>query len=130
MIDRKHRFHGYGSLRHVYSHGDQVRSLYLTLKYNPNPRRSIFRVAVVVSRKVDKSAVARNRIRRRLYEVIRLYQANIKEPYDLVLTVFSPQLEALSTEELQEVVNKLLKDSGVLGQSTTEDHDIIVGKEK
>ena len=130
MIDRKHRFHGYGSLRHVYSHGDQVRSLYLTLKYNPNPRRSIFRAAVVVSRKVDKSAVARNRIRRRLYECIRVHQADIKEPYDLVFTVFSPQLEDSSAEELQEVVNKLLFDSGVLSQTAPRDHDMIVGKEK
>jgi ribonuclease P protein component len=130
MIDRKHRFHGYGSLRHVYSHGEQVRSLYLTLKYNPNPRRSIFRAAVVVSRKVDKSAVARNRIRRRLYECIRVYQNDIKEPYDLVFTVFSPQLEDSSAEELQVVVNKLLLDSGVIGQATPRDHDMIVGKEK
>src|ERR1019366_9050788 len=122
MIDRKHRFHGYGSLRHVYSHGEQVRSLYLTLKYNPNPRRSSFRVAVVVSRKVDKSAVARNRIRRRLYESIRLHQADIIEPYDLVFTVFSPQLETSSVEELQEVVNELLQDSGVLAQATPRDH--------
>jgi ribonuclease P protein component len=130
MIDRKHRFHGYGSLRHVYTHGEQVRSLYLTLKYNPNPRRSIFRAAVVVSRKVDKSAVARNRIRRRLYECIRVHQAEIKQPYDLVFSVFSPQLEDSSPKELQEAVNKLLQDSGVLNQVTPRDHDMIVGKEK
>lgn len=130
MIDRKHRFHGYGSLRHVYSHGEQVRSLYLSLKYNPNSRRSIFRAAVVVSRKVDKSAVARNRIRRRLYECIRTHQADIKQPYDLVFTVFSSQLETLSAQELQEVVNKLLIDSGVLSRVTPGDRDMIVGKEK
>jgi ribonuclease P protein component len=130
MIDRKHRFHGYGSLRHVYAHGEQIRGPYLSLKYNPNPRRSIFRAAVVVSRKVDKSAVARNRIRRRLYECIRVYQPEIKEPYDLVFTVFSPQLEDSSAEELQETVNKLLLDSGVMNQIAPRDRDMIVGKEK
>ena len=130
MIDRKHRFHGYGSLRHVYAHGEQIRGPYLSLKYNPNPRRSIFRAAVVVSRKVDKSAVARNRIRRRLYECIRVHQAEIKEPYDLVFTVFSPQLEDSTAEELQETVNKLLLDSGVMGQIAPRDRDMIVGKEK
>ena len=130
MIDRKHRFHGYGSLRHVYTHGQQVRSLYVSLKYNVNPRRSVFRAAVVVSRKVDKSAVARNRIRRRLYECIRVYQDSISQPYDLVFTVFSPQLEDLTASELQGVINKLLTDSGVISEPTPKERDIIVGKEK
>lgn len=130
MIDRKHRFHGYGSLKHVYTHGQQVRGLYLSLKYNPNPRRNVFRAAVVVSRKVDKSAVARNRIRRRIYEAIRLNQTKITNPYDLVFVVFSTQLETFSPKELQEAVDNLLTDSGVIKQSNTEDRDMIGEKEK
>jgi len=130
MIDRKHRFHGYGSLRYVYSHGLQVRSLYLSLKYNLNPKRTVFRSAVVVSRKVDKSAVARNRIRRRLYEAIRVNQSKIDKPYDLVFTVFSPQIESLDHKELQSIVDKLLIESEVIQAPSKKDHDMIIKKDK
>jgi hypothetical protein len=44
--------------------------------------------------------------------------------------VFSAQIEELSANELQEVVNKLLLDSGVISPSDTEDHDMIEKKEK
>ena len=54
----------------------------------------------------------------------------ISQPYDLVFTVFSPQLEDLTPSELQGVVNKLLIDSGVISEPTPEERDIIVGKEK
>jgi ribonuclease P protein component len=85
----------------------------LSLRVLANDRRSNFRVAVVVSRKVNKSAVARNRLRRRLYEQVRLRAADIKA-YDLVFTVFSDQLEALSPTELQKLVTDLLQRANVL----------------
>ena len=72
MISVRHRFHGYGSLRTVYQRGQTVRGPAITLKYRyRGPQRQPYRVAVVVSRKVHKSAVVRNRIRRRLYEIVR-----------------------------------------------------------
>jgi ribonuclease P protein component len=72
MISRSHRFHGYNSLRHVYRHGRMARGSQFAVKAALNPRRQTYRVAVVVSRKVNKSAVARNRMRRRLYELVRV----------------------------------------------------------
>ncbi len=92
MIHQTHRFHGHNSLRFVYTHGQTVRSQHLVLKYVRNPRRKTYRVAVVVSRKVSKSAVVRNRIRRRIYEIIRIQSPHITQAYDLVFTVFSDQL--------------------------------------
>ncbi|MBI3337916.1 ribonuclease P protein component [Candidatus Saccharibacteria bacterium] len=88
MISRKHRFHGYGSLKYVYRHGQTVRGPLTSLKYTHNDRRQTYRLAIVVSKKVNKSAVTRNRIRRRLYEAVRQYESKIIEPYDLVITVF------------------------------------------
>ena len=71
MISRKHRFHGYGSLRYVYQNGKTVRGPLASLKYVHNPRRDSYRFAIVVSKKVNKSAIVRNRIRRRLFAIIR-----------------------------------------------------------
>jgi ribonuclease P protein component len=109
MISRSHRFHGYGSLRYVYQHGRTIRRPAMSLKYVPNRRRTSYRLAVVVSKKVNKSAVVRNRIRRRFYEAVRRHEADITEPYDIVLIVFSEQTANLPASELEEAVRDLLK---------------------
>lgn len=114
MISRVHRFHGYNSLRSVYSRGQTVRSPLLAVKYLRNGRRSSYRAAVVVSRKVHKSAVVRNRIRRRLYEVLRLYQSQLTEPYDIVITVFDDQLAGMTAGTLTSLLHGQLKKAGLL----------------
>ena len=114
MISRKHRFHGYGSLKYVYRNGQTVRGPVMSIKYTKNPRRSTYRAAVVVSKKVDKSAVARNRMRRRIYEVLRGFEPQILEPYDIVMTVFNEELASLEPKELQRMVHAQLKQAGIL----------------
>jgi ribonuclease P protein component len=114
MISRNHRFHGYGSLRYVYQHGQVVRGPLCALKYTQNDRRKTYRVAVVVSKKVSKSAVVRNRIRRQLYEAIRRQEARITAPFDIVITVFHEQVKELSGEEVDKLVYTQLKQAGIL----------------
>jgi ribonuclease P protein component len=103
MLSRTHRFHGYGSLRYVYKNGKVVRGQYCSLKFVSNPHRTTYRVAVVVSKKVNKSAVVRNRIRRRIYELVR-ENVVADQSYDLVLTVFSEQLATLPATQLQKAI--------------------------
>jgi len=80
-----------------------------------NPRRKSYRVAVVVSRKVNKSAVARNRMRRRLYEAVRVHQPLITQPFDIVITVFQNSLLELPDQELKSQLKKQLKQAGAIG---------------
>ena len=132
MIARKHRFHGYASLRYVYRNGTVVRGQSGTLKYARNSRRKNYRVAVVVSKKVSKSAVVRNRIRRRIYEAVRV---NIvaDEPYDLVFTVFSDQVAEMPASELWTDVVKKLRAACITTKPAPEppQHDIVdTNKEK
>src|ERR1019366_3202883 len=114
MITRAHRFHGYGSLRYIYRNGKTVRGPLCSLKYIQNKRRKSYRVSIVVNKKVNKSAVQRNRIRRRLYEAIRLAEPLLAVPYDLVLTVFSDQINELSSNELTTLVKAQLFQAGVI----------------
>src|ERR1700691_5736781 len=102
MISRQHRFHGYNSLNFVYRNGQTVRNQLISLKFIVNGRQTTYRAAVIVSRKVQKSAVARNRIRRRIYEIIRASEADITGNYDIVLTVFSEQVAELLPVELSQ----------------------------
>ncbi len=114
MINRRHRFHGYNSLRFVYQNGETVRGPLCALKYAPNSRRTDYRVAVVVSKKVSKSAVQRNRIRRRLYEAFRRQAAHISRPYDMVVTVFSDELRTIPASEVDRLVHAQLKQAGII----------------
>lgn len=107
MLSFPFRFHGHGSLRYAYKNGQAVRSRLITIKYTKNDHRKNPRFAVVVSKKVHKSAVGRNRIRRRLYEIIRSEIPEFKSPHDVVVMVFSSEVLTLPHEELIETVKQL-----------------------
>ena len=113
MLAFKYRFHGHGSLRYVYTHGQTVRSRLLTLKYSTHPKRSEPRVAVVISKKVLKSAVGRNRVRRRIYEVIRHELQKVKDNTDIVVIVFSAEVVSLPSPELTQSIQQLMKEAGI-----------------
>jgi ribonuclease P protein component len=114
VISRKNRFHGYGSLRYVYRNGQTVRGPLCAIKYVANAKRSDYRLAVVVSKKVHKSAVVRNRIRRRLYEAVRQEGAAIKQPYDMVLTVFTDKVATISAEEITKLIHAQLHQAKII----------------
>jgi ribonuclease P protein component len=107
MLTRSHRFHGYGSLRHTYNQGKTVRGQLISLRYATRPTGKPYRVAVVVSRKVHKSAVVRNRIRRRVYEWVRQCET-VPAATDLVFTVFSDQITRIEAEQLNSIMSELL----------------------
>lgn len=60
--------------------------------------------AIVVSTKISKKAVQRNKIRRRVYEIIRLNLEQIKKSYNLVFFVKKGVLEL----EYQEIEKEIL----------------------
>lgn len=120
MINRIHRFHGHNSLRYVYQNGQTVRSSQMALKYVLNTRRTQYRLAIVISKKVTKSAVKRNKLRRRIYEQVRLREAEIKKPYDLVITVFHDQLLEIKSTELQRLIDSQLRQAGIIGSTTAQ----------
>jgi ribonuclease P protein component len=113
MISRAHRFHGHGSLRYVYTRGQVVRGQFAVLKYIRNPKRRSWRAAVVVSRKVHKSAVTRNRIRRRLYEIVRLSMPDDAPAYDLVFIVHAESVATMPADELRQAIATQLKKAGI-----------------
>ncbi len=114
MIARANRFHGHGSLRFLYTRGKTVRNDQLSLRYIENNRRETWRLAIVVSKKVHKSAIVRNRIRRRLYEIIRLNQDKIIAPYDIALIIFSPVVAEIEPEKLEKLILDLLKKAQII----------------
>lgn len=113
MLSFTHRFHGHGSLRYVYKNGQAVRSRLLTVKHVKNPHRKHSRFAVVVSKKVHKGAVGRNRIRRRIYEIIREELGSFSGVNDIVVLVFSNEVITMPAHELKESLRQLFSQAGL-----------------
>lgn len=130
MISSNHRFHGRTSLTYAYKRGTAVRHPQLVLRCALNQRRSTYRVAVVVSKKVAKSAVVRNRIRRRIYEAVRDNSPAIAGSYDLVFTVFSAELAIVDAPLLRGLVTSHLKKAGVIAAQNGSERAIVKTKGK
>lgn len=111
MLSKPYRFHGHGSLRYVYKNGQAVRGKYLTIKYSPNPRRTKPRVAVVVSKKVFKSAVKRNKVRRRVFEAIYKLDVTQLKVCDIAIIVTSSELLALSQPAIEELFRRFVDEA-------------------
>ena len=108
MIPAAFRFHGHNSLRYVYTNGKAIRSHLATVKFVSNPRRPKSRVAVVVSKKVLKSAVGRNRIRRRIYEYMRAQLPLMNGVHDIVVIITSQDALTLDAPELKQQLDQIM----------------------
>lgn len=113
MIPFNNRFHGHSSLRYVYKNGQTVRSHLATIKVIKNKNRKKTRVAVVISKKILKSAVRRNLVRRRIYEIIRNDLPRFDDVYDIAIIISSGEILSTPFEELSDQINSLLNQVGV-----------------
>ncbi len=71
------------------------------------------RFAVVISKKVHKSAVGRNRMRRRIYEIIRHDLPHYKGVHDVAVIVSSAEVISMPHEELRMNLRDLLREAGL-----------------
>lgn len=107
MLSSKYRFHSRGGVRHTYQAGKTIRTPSISLVYAPN-RRHHQRFGVVISKKVLKSAVGRNRIRRRIYEAIRLELPDFTYNFDCLFVVYDKTLAKIPFRDLRTMVHDLL----------------------
>ena len=90
----------------VFKKGLGFSSTDLTIKYLENDKK-IFRLAVIISKKVAKKAVSRNLLRRRLKEILRKCSSQLIG-WDLIL-IAKPELAKNNFAELTEMLEKTLK---------------------
>ena len=112
MLSKKYRFHSRGGVRYVYQYGKTVRTQKVSLVFVENTR-GFTRVAVVVSKKVEKTAVGRNRMRRRVYEAIRRNFELVPKGMDYVFVVYSKEIMRMPFGELEGMLGKLVEESKV-----------------
>jgi len=112
MIASKYRFHGHGSLRYVHRNGQTERSRWFMVRFVSNSHRQNPRFAVIVSRKIYKSAAKRNRIRRRIYEILRQYITDESPAIDVAITVYSPEVLLAENGDLVKQISGLMNAVG------------------
>lgn len=113
MLSKKYRFHSRGGVRYTYQNGKTIRGAKISLVFADNSRNKQ-RYAVVVSKKILKSAVGRNRIRRRVYEAIRLELPKIQKPVDCIFIINSKEILDTDFKDIQKNIRDLLKEANIL----------------
>lgn len=112
MLSKRYRFHSRGGVRYTYQHGKSIRKPNITLVHAVNTRGRQ-RFAVVVSKKVAKSAVERNRIRRRVYEAIRAVkkEQNFIAEKDNIFVIYAKNIKTMPFADLKNLISGLLQES-------------------
>ena len=70
-------------------------------------------MAVVISKKVIRSAVGRNRVRRRVYEILRKNFEQIPKKRDYIFVVYHKDIKTMPFNELEKMLGELVAESKV-----------------
>ncbi len=89
----------------IFKQGESFKQDFLFLKIKKN-NLNISRFAFIVSQKVSKKAVIRNKIKRWLREAVRTNLVRIISGVDCILTA-SPGIEIKNFKEAEETVSKI-----------------------
>ncbi|MEK7647335.1 MAG: ribonuclease P protein component [Patescibacteria group bacterium] len=111
MLPKSRKIRGRKIFGVIYKSGQKTFSRFVALFFVPNGGPSKF--ACVVSLKVSKKAVLRNKLRRRAYSLIRKNLFNIKDGYATIL-VFKSGAAELSYPQLSKNILDLFKKSGLI----------------
>ncbi len=110
MIRRRYRLRRAADFRRVREHGRTRRGTLVTLGYLPNGLGHN-RYGFVVGKRLGK-AVVRNKVKRRLREMIRRKHPDLRQGYDIVL-VARPGIEKHGFWEIDAELDRLLTGAGL-----------------
>lgn len=96
----------------LYQRGKFGKSTHFTIKTLAN-NQPYTRIGVVISKKVLKKAVARNRARRRITELIRPMYEDLKSGYDCVL-ILKRDIVDLKPSALESELKEIFVSSGIV----------------
>ena len=105
MLPKKFRLTRDKDLKKVFSRGKSFFAPPFKLKILKNDL-GVSRFAIVVSNQVAKKATQRNKLKRQLREIIRLYLTEIKPGYDLVL-IARPKILTYSFQQIKKAISSI-----------------------
>lgn len=105
-LSKKHRLTDKLKIEEVFKKGRIINSNFFFIKFRRN-RLPFSRFLVIVSSKISKKAVIRNKVKRRLNEIIRLNVLKDKPGYDLIVMTKSGILDQEYSKLREVLVNEL-----------------------
>lgn len=113
MLPRKYRLTAEKDFNRIFKHGRSVHGQGIGLKVAPN-RLEVSRFAFVVSTKVSKKAVVRNRLKRQMRETVHEVLKDVKQGMDVVVMARKEAVD-LEFSAIRESLLKALKKARLLG---------------
>jgi len=112
MLPKENRLKKNKDFEKVFKEGKGFKEDLLVLKKVKNNLKNS-RFGFVVSKTFFKKATLRNKIKRRLRELVRIKLNEIKKGIDVVI-IAKPGLETKDFQEIKEIVNKLFKKAKII----------------
>ncbi|MDD5639820.1 MAG: ribonuclease P protein component [Candidatus Pacebacteria bacterium] len=112
MLPLKNRLKRKKDFENIFAGGKTIKTRYFFLKTIETSSQDS-RIGFIVSKKVSKKAVERNRIKRLFREAVRLDIDRIKSGYDLVFIILNSAKEIDLTEIKKEIIF-ILEKNGLL----------------
>lgn len=114
MLPKNNRLKNKKEFKEVFKKGKGFEKDFLFLKIKKiNSDKSKF--GFIVSRKINKKAVARNKIKRRLREVVKGQISKIKPGINVVMVV-KKDIKEKEFSEIKKTVTRLLKEAEILNE--------------
>jgi len=112
MIASIYRLRGKDSFKAVLDRGTFVQAEAFGLAFLSREDEEVSKFGFVVSTKVSKEAVQRNRIKRALSEAVRFLTSDIKKGYDVVFLAKQRALQ-MSTDQMMNEVRETIRAAGL-----------------
>jgi len=115
VLPKPNRLQKNKDIEKVFKKGKKFKENFLVLKIAPNNLDKI-RFGFIVPQKFFKKATLRNKIRRKLRELIALKLKKIRKGIDVIL-IATPGLETKDFWEIDEVIDRLFKKARLINKT-------------
>jgi len=113
MLDKKNCLKKKKDFQKVIKQGKKIEKEFLVLKFSENILKDVSRIGFIVSQKISKKAYLRNKIKRRLREIIKDNLDNLKPGYDLIFFT-KKAIKEKDFLEIEKIVKQILKQAKLL----------------
>lgn len=107
MFIKNYRLTKRNDFQLVFKEGKRGFSKFFSVRYKENNLKNP-RIAVVVSNKVSKKAVERNKLKRQIRSIVKLFIPDFNSNFDIIVSALSPAL-GKDYNTLQEELSKTFK---------------------
>lgn len=113
MLAKQHRLKKDKDFELVFKRGKAFNGKFLFLKIIKRNNLEVSRFGLVVGTKISKKATIRNKIKRRLRDIVRKRLGDIKSGFDVIIGAKTRVVDK-SYQEIKEELEGLLEKAGVL----------------